>query len=164
MQMRSALSLVVMLVTLSVAMSSCGGGSSSSPTAPTTVTVVPPAATAVDISGAYSLAMRNSPSCPAFSASTPVRIIQIGSAIGITDNSSLNSGITAGGMTGILTGSALSTRIDLIFNNGTTIWSARGQMSGTASGGTVSGTVNGLLGAGFSGCNAANHSVVLTRQ
>lgn len=147
----------------------CGGGSSS-PTDPTPNTSTP--STPASAGGNYTLSMRASTSCPALSVNWPVTIIQAGSGIGITDNdrtpfSSRNYSMTAGGMTGTVSGATVSVNLDMVYvlnTTGEASWRVTGQFTGTASGTTITGTLNGRWGVGFTGCTATNHPFTFTRQ
>jgi hypothetical protein len=160
----------------------CGGGSSpSAPTpAPSTTTpttpTTPTALTADSLKGDYTLTLGNAPTCPTLTASTAVGMIATslgpigGFAIGIFDRTPLQSGITVGGMTGTTSGTTITSNIDIIYDGdlavprNSTVWRAKGQMTASVSGTTISGTLNGMFGASYNGCVATNHTITLTKR
>jgi hypothetical protein len=83
-----------------------------------------------------------------------------------TPLSSQNYSLSMGSMIGSVSGTSVTTNIDMIYvlrSTGDTSWRISGQFTGTASGTTITGTLNGLFGRGFDGCRASNHPMTFRR-
>lgn len=164
------------LVSAIAAMVGCGGGSNT-PTTPTPVVATPvtsPVTTPsgpANINGNYTLTMQTAPSCSALTVTWPMRFNQTGGFFGLIENdqtplSSQNYSLTMGGMIGSVSGTSVSTNIDMIYvlkSTGDASWRVSGQFTGTASGTTITGTLNGLFGRGFDSCRASNHPMTFRR-
>lgn len=163
----------------------CGGGQNANPTAPTGTQTPPTSAppvvsaptaptTSTSVAGNYTLSLRNAPTCPAFSREYSVTITQSGSTIAIDGpNTSLYQSTSFYG--GRVVGSSFSAYLlahEIAGLNssapGSFLMYAFGQMQGTSSGATISGTLNGEFGrpegGAASSCTAVNHAFTLRRR
>lgn len=136
-------------------------GSTATPTSASTANA--------QVAGNYTVTVRNAPTCPTVTRSWSVTVTQSGGTLAV--NMTPPSGSTFGGSAfagGTVSGNTVSfvavAVIEQSVTSGNVLFSMNGQMTGTASGTTISGTLNGQLGTGIAGCTAVNHSVTFTHQ